>query len=68
MNLDELTKLYDFTGRCAVVTGGTGVLGSKMVQALAGCGAQVAVLARSKAKADSVLSSTAGGTAHGGGR
>jgi NAD(P)-dependent dehydrogenase (short-subunit alcohol dehydrogenase family) len=59
MNLDKLTKLYDFTGRCAVVTGGTGVLGSKMVQALAGCGAQVAVLARSKAKADSVLSSTA---------
>jgi NAD(P)-dependent dehydrogenase (short-subunit alcohol dehydrogenase family) len=58
MDLQELTKLYDFTGRTAVVTGGTGVLGSRMVQALAGCGARVAVLARSKAKADAALSST----------
>ncbi|MEP7358368.1 MAG: SDR family oxidoreductase [Anaerolineales bacterium] len=46
MNLDELTKLYDFTGRTIVVTGGTGVLGSEMVRALAGCGANVAVLSR----------------------
>jgi NAD(P)-dependent dehydrogenase (short-subunit alcohol dehydrogenase family) len=59
MNLQELTKLYNFTGRTALVTGGTGVLGSKMVQALAGCGAQVAALARSKAKADELLSSMA---------
>jgi NAD(P)-dependent dehydrogenase (short-subunit alcohol dehydrogenase family) len=58
MDLSEITKLYDFTGRAAVVTGGTGVLGSKMVQALAGCGAQVAVLARSQAKADALLSSS----------
>ncbi|HTV53771.1 MAG TPA: SDR family oxidoreductase [Terriglobia bacterium] len=60
MDLQELTKLYDFTGRRAVVTGGAGVLGSKMVQALAGCGARVAVLARSKAKADALLSSSIG--------
>lgn len=60
MNLNELTKLYDLSGRCAVVTGGTGVLGREMVKALAGCGAHVAVLARSKAKADAVLSSTSG--------
>jgi NAD(P)-dependent dehydrogenase (short-subunit alcohol dehydrogenase family) len=46
MNLDELKHLYDFTGRTIIVTGGTGVLGSGMVQALAGCGANVAVLSR----------------------
>jgi NAD(P)-dependent dehydrogenase (short-subunit alcohol dehydrogenase family) len=46
MYLDELTKLYDFTGRTILVTGGTGVLGSEMVRALAGCGANVAVLSR----------------------
>jgi NAD(P)-dependent dehydrogenase (short-subunit alcohol dehydrogenase family) len=56
MDLNELTKIYDFTGRCAVVTGGTGVLGREMVKALAGCGADVAVVARSKAKAELVLS------------
>jgi len=26
MNLQELTQLYDFTGKTAVITGGTGVL------------------------------------------
>lgn len=60
MNPNELTKLHDLSGRCAVVTGGTGVLGQEMVKALAGCGANVVVLARSKAKADAVLSSTSG--------
>jgi len=46
MNLDDLTKLYDFTNRTILVTGGTGVLGSEMVRALAGCNANVAVLSR----------------------
>jgi NAD(P)-dependent dehydrogenase (short-subunit alcohol dehydrogenase family) len=46
MNLNDLTKLYDFTGRTILVTGGTGVLGSEMVRALAGCNANVAVLSR----------------------
>lgn len=60
MDLAELTKTYDFTGRSVVVTGGTGVLGRKMVQALVGCGASVAVLARSKEKADSLLATMTG--------
>lgn len=51
MDLAELTKIYDFTGRSVVVTGGTGVLGSGMVKALMGCGANVAVLARNRDKA-----------------
>jgi len=55
MNLDELSKMYDFTGRTMVISGGTGVLGSEMTQALLGCGANVAVLARDIAKAEKVV-------------
>ena len=43
-DLAELTKMYDFTGVVVAVTGGAGVLGSEMARALAGCGAQVAIL------------------------
>ena len=60
MNLDELTKMYDFKGRTVVVTGGTGVLGSVMVQALVGCGAGVAVIARDRGRAASLLSEMKG--------
>ena len=60
MDLTELTKMYDFRGRTAVVTGGTGVLGRVMVRALVGCGADVAVLARNREKADAVLSEIEG--------
>lgn len=55
MNLTDLTKLYDFTGRTFVITGGTGVLCSAMAQALVGCGANVAILARSQEKGEAVL-------------
>ncbi|MBB6444334.1 SDR family oxidoreductase [Bacillus benzoevorans] len=44
-----MTKLpfqIDLTGKVAVVTGGTGVLAEQFVDALAGCGASVAILAR----------------------
>jgi NAD(P)-dependent dehydrogenase (short-subunit alcohol dehydrogenase family) len=43
-NLAELTKMYNFTGKTVAITGGAGVLGSEMASALAGCGAQVAIL------------------------
>jgi len=43
-DLAELTKMYDFTGLVVAVTGGAGILGSEMARALAGCGAQVAIL------------------------
>ncbi len=46
MDLAELTKLYDFTGKTVVITGGTGVLGGKMACVLVGVGANVAVLDR----------------------
>ncbi len=44
MNLQELTKMYDFTGKTFAVTGGAGALGSDVVVALAGCGANVMIL------------------------
>ena len=56
MDLAELFQMYDFKGRTLVMTGGTGVLGRVMVGALVGCGANVAVLARSRQKAEDVLS------------
>ncbi|MCI0337665.1 MAG: SDR family oxidoreductase [Acidobacteria bacterium] len=56
MNLNELMELYNFTGRSIVITGGTGVLCGAMAEALVGCGANVAILARSPAKAEGMLS------------
>src|ERR1044072_7650325 len=52
MNLDELTKMYDFNGRTVVVTGGTGVLGRAVGRAIVGCGANVALVARNREKAE----------------
>ncbi|MFO7682021.1 MAG: SDR family oxidoreductase [Chloroflexota bacterium] len=46
MNLQQLMQWYDFTGKTAVITGGTGVLGGEIACALVGCGANVAVLDR----------------------
>ena len=46
MNLQELTQWYDFSGRTAVVTGGTGVLGGEIACGLVGCGANVVVIGR----------------------
>jgi NAD(P)-dependent dehydrogenase (short-subunit alcohol dehydrogenase family) len=47
MNPQEIQELHNFTGQMAVITGGSGVLGSEMVAAFAGLGANVAVLSRS---------------------
>lgn len=55
MNLNDLMKMYDFTGRSIVITGGTGVLCGAMAKALAGCGANVAILARSAEKGEALL-------------
>jgi NAD(P)-dependent dehydrogenase (short-subunit alcohol dehydrogenase family) len=59
MNFAELTKMYDFRGRTVVVTGGTGVLGQAMVRALVGCGANVALVARNREKAEPQLAALA---------
>jgi NAD(P)-dependent dehydrogenase (short-subunit alcohol dehydrogenase family) len=60
MNHNELIKLYDFSGRSIVITGGTGVLCSAMAGALVGCGANVAIVARTPAKGDALLSRLSG--------
>jgi len=46
MNLEQLTRLYDFTGRTVAITGGTGFLGGDMACTLACCGANIALLDR----------------------
>lgn len=43
---------FDLTGKTAVVTGGTGVLGFAMARGLASAGAHVVLLARTAAKAE----------------
>jgi len=55
MNLEELTQLYDLTGRTVVITGGAGVLGGEMACALVGCNANVAILDRDPALAERLL-------------
>jgi NAD(P)-dependent dehydrogenase (short-subunit alcohol dehydrogenase family) len=55
MNLEELTRLYDFSGRAVVITGGAGVLGGEMACALVGCGADVAILDRDQALAERLV-------------
>ncbi len=55
MNLNEVTKQYDFTDRTVVITGGGGVLCGEMACALVGCNANVAILDRDPAVADQVV-------------
>jgi len=55
MNLEELSQLYDFSGRTVVITGGAGILGGEMACALVGCGANVAILDRDPSLADRLM-------------
>jgi NAD(P)-dependent dehydrogenase (short-subunit alcohol dehydrogenase family) len=55
MNLDELSSLYDFTGRTALVTGGAGVLGSEIACALVGLNANVVLLDRDQELAQKAI-------------
>ncbi len=55
MDLAEVSKMYDFSGRSIVITGGAGVLGGEIACALVGCGAKVAILDRDPALADRLL-------------
>ena len=64
MNLQALTQWYEFTGKTAVITGGTGVLGSDMASALVGLGANVALLARQPTLAADLEQRLAAGPGH----
>jgi NAD(P)-dependent dehydrogenase (short-subunit alcohol dehydrogenase family) len=55
MNLTELTKMYDFTGRSVIVTGGAGILGGEIACALVGCKANVALVDRSPEMAERLI-------------
>jgi len=55
MNLEELTRLYDFHDRTVVITGGAGILGGEMACALVGCRANVAILDRDPAMAERLV-------------
>ncbi len=55
MDLTELTKMYDFSGRSIVITGGAGILGGEMACALVGCGAKVALVDRDPALAQRLM-------------
>lgn len=61
----QLTDLFSLEGQVAIVTGGTGVLGSTMARGLAQAGAQVGVLGRRRAQADAISQAitTTGGSA-----
>jgi NAD(P)-dependent dehydrogenase (short-subunit alcohol dehydrogenase family) len=52
MNIDELKRHYDFTGRTVVVTGGAGILGGEIVCALVSTGANVAIMDRDQMLAE----------------
>jgi NAD(P)-dependent dehydrogenase (short-subunit alcohol dehydrogenase family) len=56
--------VFDLSGKVVVITGGAGILGSRMSQALVGCGARLAIIDRSGAKA-AALAQALGGAATG---
>jgi NAD(P)-dependent dehydrogenase (short-subunit alcohol dehydrogenase family) len=55
MNLADITRLYDFTGRTIVVTGAMGIIGGELSCALVGCGANVVMLDRNLDPATGLL-------------
>lgn len=55
MNLEEITQIYNFTGRSVVITGGAGILGGEMACALVGCGANVAIVDRAPEMAERLI-------------
>ena len=55
MDLQELTKSYDMTGKTVVITGGAGVLGGELSCALVGCNANVVILDRDVRLAEQVI-------------
>jgi NAD(P)-dependent dehydrogenase (short-subunit alcohol dehydrogenase family) len=65
--MSYLDKLFGIQNKVAIVTGGTGVLGGTMCEALANAGAKVVIIGRRKEAADALAESIrkSGGTAMG---
>lgn len=55
MNLKELTKMYNFSGRTVMITGGAGILGGEIACALVGVNANVAIVDRSPEMAERLV-------------
>ena len=49
------TKMFDLTGKVAIVTGGNGGIGLGMARGLAAAGADIAVVARNEAKSEAAV-------------
>lgn len=56
---ERIQSLFNLTGKVAVVTGGSGALGTGMVRGLAEAGAKVAVLARNRERLADVVDQVA---------
>ncbi len=54
--MDSPRSLFDLSGRIAVLTGGSGAIGSALARGLVEAGARVALLARNAARLDDVVS------------
>ena len=52
-----MSKLFDLTGKTALITGGTGVLGTAMAMGLAEAGANTVILGRRKDSGDELVKS-----------
>jgi NAD(P)-dependent dehydrogenase (short-subunit alcohol dehydrogenase family) len=52
-----MSKLFDLTGKTALITGGTGVLGTAMAKGLADAGANTVILGRRKESGDELVTS-----------
>ncbi len=50
-----MTKLFDLTGKTALITGGTGVLGTAMARGLADAGANTVIIGRRKESGDELV-------------
>ncbi|NDJ54580.1 MAG: SDR family oxidoreductase [Chloroflexi bacterium] len=55
MDLKDISRGYDFTGRTAAITGGAGLIGGEIARALGSCGANVAILDRDPERADRLI-------------
>ena len=60
MNLQEITKAYDFSGKTIAITGGGGVLCGEMAKCLAGCNANIVILDRDMSLGEKALQSLKG--------
>ena len=67
MSLPRIKDLFDLTGKSALVTGGTGALGSMAAKALAGAGASVTLAGAKKEQLNELVDAinSAGGKAYG---